>query len=178
MPLISQNPGRMDRRITLRYPVASRNAAGESINQWVEVSPIWANWLPQGGREFRSAQARHADVTGIFRIRHRTDVDQTWRLLHGDDLFEVIVPEVVGRRDYLDLICRAIDQTPGYAAIVSEVLNVELLHDSSTVELHDGSLQLLHSGADAPAAPLAEELLEDGTQVLLHDGSAQLLHAA
>lgn len=176
MPLYSQNPAKLDRRITLQYPVPARNALGESVITWINSTTVWASWLPQGGREFRAAQSLHADATGIFRIRHRTDVDQTWRLIHGDDTFEIIVPQEVERRCYLDLIVRGLDQTPGYGEITETAVDAELLHDGTALNLHDGSLYLLHDATATAASN--EDLLEDGSAALLHDGSAALLEPA
>jgi SPP1 family predicted phage head-tail adaptor len=172
----TDNAGKLDRRITLQYPTYSRNAVGESVRTWVNAANVWASWLPQGGREFRAALSWHADATGIFRIRHRTDITQEWRVVHGDDTFEVIVPQEIDRRCYIDLIVRAIDQSPAYGSTVEAAVDAELLHDGSEWNLHDGSLMLLHDSSAAAASN--DELLEDGTAVLLHDGSSAILEAA
>lgn len=169
------NAGQLDRRVTLQYPTYAQNSMGESIRTWVNAATVWASWLPQGGREFRSALSWHSDASGVYRIRHRTDVTAEWRLIHGDDTFEIIVPSEVERRCYLDLIVRAIDQSPGYGTADDEAVDAELLHDGTEYNLHDGSLMLLSGSSETPAE--SGELLEDGTNLLLHDGSNALLAA-
>ena len=143
MPIVAQNASRMDRRISLRYPIRSRLAAGGVAETWVEVGGVWAQWLPRSSREFYAAQAKMSDATGVFVIRHRTDIDHTWRIVNGDDLFEVIGVEEVGRRDALNVTARALNQTPGSAP---SVLNP---HDGadSFVALHDGQPVALHPAA-------------------------------
>jgi SPP1 family predicted phage head-tail adaptor len=135
----AQNPGKMDRRIILRYPFTGRDSEGGVTTEWIEASTVWAAWLPQGSREFMAAQALHAEATGVFRIRHRSDIDSTWRAVKGDDLFEIIGVTEIGRREYLDLAVRALDQTTGSA------LRVRLLHDGSARLLHDSTPVLLHA---------------------------------
>lgn len=160
----------MDRRIALRYPVTGRGPDGAALIQWVELGSIWAQWLGGGSRELVAAQARHAETTGILRIRHRGDIGATWRVVKGDDLFELTGdPMEIGRREYLDLPVRALDQSPESA------LSVRLLHDGTTVLLHDGSVEPLHPPA---LAAIGSRLLHDGSNVLLHDNSNAELHAA
>lgn len=138
------NPGRLDRRIALLWPLATRNAIGESVDAWVEGATVAANWLPASSREFQAAKARHSETSGVFRIRFRQDISSAWRLLHGDDLFKLTGdPIEVGRREFLDLPVAALDQSPASA------LSVRLLHgDSEAIRLlHDDSAVLLHPAA-------------------------------
>ena len=141
----SINPGKLDRRVALRWPLPARSESGESADTWVDGATVWAQWLPASSREFMAAKARHAETTGIFRIRHRSDVTAAWRLVHSGDLFKLAGdPIEIGRREYLDLPVAALDQSPGLG------LNVRLLHGDDA-----GALRLLH----------------DGTPVLLHDAA-------
>lgn len=141
-PFTASNPARLDRRLTLRYPLIERSATGAAVETWVEGVSVWAEWLPASSREFIAAQARNAETTGVFRIRHRVDVGATWRVVHGDDLFKLTGdPLEVGRRDYLDLPVASLNQSPGSARAV------RMLHDGSARLLHDGSPALLHNAA-------------------------------
>ena len=48
------------------------------------------------------------------RLRHRLDVKPFWRLINGGDVFEIVPPTAeIGRRQFLDLTCRAINQATG-----------------------------------------------------------------
>lgn len=141
----SINPGRLDRRISLRYPLATRDEMGASVEQWVESATVWGGWVQRNSREFIAALARNAETTGVLRIRHRTDVQATWRLVSGDDLFALSGdPIEEGRREYILLAVRALNQSPG------DALSVEVLHgddSSAIVLLHDGTPQLLNPAA-------------------------------
>ena len=140
MITMSLNPGKLDRRIILRAPDHSRTPSGEDIVTWIEVQTIWAAWLSRDSDEFIAAQARNAETTGVVRIRHRIDITAQWQFTMGDDVFEVIGdPVEVGRREYLDLPVRALNQSPG------DALSVCQLHDRSPRRLHDGSYRELHA---------------------------------
>lgn len=104
MSLSSLNPGKLDRLITPRYPVASRGTSGSAkIASWTETTTSWAAWMPEGGREYVAASARRSDVTGVLRIRYRADVRSTWRITADGVLYEILGVSEVGRRSYLDL---------------------------------------------------------------------------
>lgn len=138
------NPGRLDRRISLRSPLQSKSATGAVTNSWVDAGSVWASWLPQSGREFAAAQARHSEATGVFRIRHRTDIDPTWQIVNGDDLFGVVAVMEVGRREYIDLIVKATDQSPGSSL---SVLQLEGTAGSEFLLLEDSTPLLTESAA-------------------------------
>ena len=115
------DPGRLDRRITLSEFTATRDSVGGVVTSWDDVATVWATKVPQGGGRLYAAEAKHYEQTLLYRIRHRTDVAPGWRLTHGDDVFEITNVEELGRRHFLELSCRAIDQTPGDAAAVGLV---------------------------------------------------------
>lgn len=141
----SVNPARLDRRITLQYSLPTRNAMGESVAGWVEAATVWAGWLKRESREFIAAQTRNAETTGVLRIRHRTDVAATWRIVAGDDVFEVLGdPIEEGRREYLLLSVRALNQSP------SDALSVLILEGTDST-----ALLLLEDGAPLQLEPAA-----------------------
>lgn len=138
------NPGRLDRRIRLLYALNQKTSTGAVRKEWVDAGNAWASWVPQGGREFASAKARHSEATGLFRIRHRGDIDTTWQLVNGDDLFGIVAVEEVGRREYLNLIVKASDQSPASAL---SVLTLEGGDGSSFLQLEDSTPLLLEPAA-------------------------------
>lgn len=139
------NPGALDRRIRLDYPVATRNADGGESITWIEAANVWASrTFNQGGRLY-AAEAKHYDAGLTYRIRARTDVAPGWRLVHGDDVFEITAIEELGRVHLFELSVRAIDQTPHSA------LSILRLHDGTEpFLLHgDSGYFLLHQAQAA-----------------------------
>ncbi len=138
------NPGALDRRIRLDYPVASRNADGGESITWLEAANVWASRTFNTGGRLYAAEAKHFDAGLTYRIRARTDVAAGWRLVHGDDVFEIIAVEELGRLHLFELSVRSIDQTPHTA------LAVFRLHDrTEPFLLHGNGYFLLHREQDA-----------------------------
>jgi SPP1 family predicted phage head-tail adaptor len=109
----NSDPARLDRRVTLQQAEAARDALGGSVITWADQVTVWAGKAPGSGGRLYAAEAKHYEASLIYRIRHRPDVRAGLRLVHGDDLFEVVHVEEIGRRHFLDLFLRGLDQTPG-----------------------------------------------------------------
>lgn len=108
----SKDPGRLDRRIALLYSVPSRDAMGGEVKSWYEEATVWASKRVEPGRRIFSGDEKHSEAIITFRIRHRPDVAAFWRVIHGDDIYEIIAPPTeLGRRHLLELQCLAIDQS-------------------------------------------------------------------
>lgn len=117
MLISNYNPGRLDRRITLQSSASARDAAGGTVLTWSSLAtsvPAEKN-PPRGGRMF-AAEAKHQEASTIFRIRYRTDVTAFMRLIHGAATYEITHLVEVGRAQFLDLECRALDQPTQNAA--------------------------------------------------------------
>lgn len=174
MPLYGHNPGKLDRRIALRYPRETQSGTGAITKVWVQGARLWAQWLPTGGREFTAAQARHAEATGVIRIRYRTDLDATWQLRLGDDVFEILALQEVGRRDYLDLTVRALDQSPATNLIerIAMALAATFAAAASAVK---GAFT---GGAVAGTAALTASAVKDAAASAALTGTATLAASA
>lgn len=135
--------GSLDRRIRLDYPTVTRTATGGEETVWFIGASVWASKTSTSGGRLYSAESKNYDANLTFRIRARSDVVPGWRLVHGDDVFEIIAIEEVGRSQLMDLAVRAINQSPHSA------LSALLLHDGTPFLLHDGTALLLHREQDA-----------------------------
>ena len=130
----SVNPGRLDRRLTLLSPLGTRSESGARIDSWATTATVWGQWLPQGGREFTSAQARHAEATGLFRLRYRSDLTPEARLVCEGALYEVLAITELGRREYLELAVRSLYAASGeIQAPTVKAFLVDLAADVSEV---------------------------------------------
>jgi SPP1 family predicted phage head-tail adaptor len=107
------DPGRLDRRVTLQYSVGERDAVGGRSLTWYDAATVWAAREYVHGGRFFAAEEKHFESLLAYRIRHRSDVRAGMRLIHGDDTFEIVSVDDAGRRRFLELTCRAIDQDTG-----------------------------------------------------------------
>lgn len=73
--------GELQEPITLQSRSVAKDAAGQEVITWVDVANVWAKVIPLNAREFFAASAVQQEQTLRFRIRARTDVVPTWRLV-------------------------------------------------------------------------------------------------
>lgn len=98
----------LDRRILIQAKAAGRDEAGGPINTWVNVLPgdgmVWANILDLTGRQFVAAGGTHNAVQTEIRIRRRTGLVPSMRVLHGSVVYDI---QAVLERDrtWLVLMC-------------------------------------------------------------------------
>lgn len=152
MSLTSGNlhPGKLDRRVVLRYKSVTRDAMGGEVVEWVNAATVWASNAPLSGGRMYSAEAKHYDSSLQYTIRHRTDVEAGWRLVHGDDVFEITFTDPgESRNQYLTLSLRAVDQSIGYADrdTGTDVLLLEGTDATALFLLEDESNLLLETAA-------------------------------
>lgn len=140
--LRTNNPGRMDRRIKLYALEETRERGGGVVKSWLHVASRWATWTALTGREIQQAEGKLSLLSGIFRIRWYQFITSRWRVVFGDQHYEIVSPPIeVGRKEFLDLVVTSTaDSAP------NQILDdVRLMHDLSSRRLHDGSFVLLHS---------------------------------
>lgn len=105
----TSNPGQLDSRVRLSYPAISRDTDGGAPVSYVSAGTFWAQRDPVGGGRVYAAEAKHYETTHTYRLRFNADVMAGWRLVHGTDVFEVVSVLPVGRKDYMDLPCRKLE---------------------------------------------------------------------
>ena len=96
----------LDRIITIQQQMTTRDSFGSEIITWVDLDEVWASFRPQTATErFRNeSNIVQATTTAAFRIRYRSDLDETMRIVHDGHEWDIQGIIEVGRRDKLDLI--------------------------------------------------------------------------
>lgn len=101
--------GNLDRRGQLLRRVLTRNTFGEEVVTYVAYAELWMERRDIGGREFFAAQQVNAEVTSRFRIRFRTDVLMTDRILCEGKSYNIAAPpQEIGRREGLEILGSAV----------------------------------------------------------------------
>lgn len=102
--------GRLDRRAELRHIVKTRDAGtGQEIESWPSAYvTVWAERNDQRGREFFAAQQLNGETAASFRIRHRTDVLMTDRIICEGLSYDIHSIAEIGRREGLDIMATAV----------------------------------------------------------------------
>ena len=88
----------------------TQDATGATVPTWSEFARVYAEIRAASGREAAVAQQMNAEVSTIVKIRHRTDVTPSCRVVYGARVFDVqAILDEDGRSRYLKLMCREVE---------------------------------------------------------------------
>ena len=81
---------------------------GSRIETWVKVDDVWAGVDQTGTSEsFENDAAREIPLRfATFRIRHRADVREDWRVVYDGLAWDVEGISEVGFNRFLDIVCQ------------------------------------------------------------------------
>lgn len=97
--------GRLRRRIVIKQPVEARNGFGDVITTWSTVATVWGSVEPLRGREYMLGQQVQAETTVRIRMRYRSDVLPSWRVVEGAHVYDIKDIVYDPRRREMDLMC-------------------------------------------------------------------------
>lgn len=115
MPRYSVNPGEMRTKITMQSPTISIDAGAAQVTTFASVSrnPVmYARWVNVHGAETATDDALKSTQRAHVTIRHRTDIDTTWRVIKDDgSAWNIIsIDTIRGERRFLELL---VERTKG-----------------------------------------------------------------
>jgi len=99
--------GEYRNRIILQKPVQAVSDFGETEISYEDVATVPAAIEWESGRRFESAKQLNAEVQGVIRIRHRSDVKPDWRIQYGGRYISILTIANLRERDVeLQLNCK------------------------------------------------------------------------
>ena len=97
--------GKLRHRVTIQEkPTVTRDGFGGEVPGWTEVDTVWAAVEPLGGREFLEGRSLEAIVDTRIRIRYRTGLVPSMRVVWGSHTYgiqAVIEPKSAHREIHL-----------------------------------------------------------------------------
>lgn len=103
--------GRMRERVTLQSRSTTRDAAGGKTAGWNDLGTdpeVWADVRYISGVEAIKADAMTSMKRASIRIRFRSDVDETMRVVHRGVALEIRAALPSDDRAWLNLACEAV----------------------------------------------------------------------
>ena len=96
------DPGKLDRRITLRSATIAKDSFGEDVRTYSDLANVWAKveyrGIPKEGEETSTTTS----VNKVrFTIRYRSDVDATNKISWNSNTYEIEGVSLEGRERYL-----------------------------------------------------------------------------
>lgn len=105
--------GTLNKRITIQRKTSAQDEWGEPQESWQDVASVWANILTMTGRGFVNQEVvaggtEIARATTSIRIRKRSGIDATMRVVHAGTIYDIkaVLPDHEGD-EYLDLAVAA-----------------------------------------------------------------------
>jgi len=99
----------MNDRVQILKRIPGRDSAGQPVETWPVLRPVWANVKFQSGAGAMRANADLSIVKCSIRIRVRRDVDASMRVRHlGIDYdIKAVLPDSEDR-DFMFLVCESV----------------------------------------------------------------------
>ena len=98
--------GKYNRRILLQRPADQRLPSGQPApGGWQDIARPWAWIKGKSGSEAVVADLEVSSTVASMRIRYRTDVDASWRVVYRGEPYDIkaVLPDEAGR-EHVDLV--------------------------------------------------------------------------
>ena len=86
--------GDLNHRISLQYKTIVMDSMGGRTETWNTAATVWAKKTPYRSDEAMQAMKETGTLTINYRIRYRTDVRASWRILDGNKYLAIIGPPI------------------------------------------------------------------------------------
>lgn len=100
--------GKLDRRIVLQAFTTTQDGYGEENESWSTFATVWAQVMPFTGRERFVADQVSGEADTRFRIRWRSDIDVTQRIVYDGDTYDIEGVIEIGRHEGLEILAKAL----------------------------------------------------------------------
>lgn len=98
--------GKLREPIALYSPGVTRDAIGQEVVAWVFVANVWAQIIPLNAREFFTAAAIQQEHTVHMRLRARSDILVSWRIVWGEMDYDVTGVQPIPGGEYVDVYAK------------------------------------------------------------------------
>lgn len=95
--------GKLTDRITIQHKTSVQDSFGQPIYTWTDLASVWA-WVKfTNGLEYNSGGGEQAETNASMRIRWRTDLNTSMRVLFKTKTYNIKAVLPSSDRDYIDL---------------------------------------------------------------------------
>jgi len=108
--------GSMDRRVLLQVGTESVATNGERQSTWSNYGWRWADMASMSATESVSGDMLMVSTSATFRLHYDANVNEKYRLIYRNRIFNISGVNEVGRHQYMDLICEAGDMIESFTA--------------------------------------------------------------
>ena len=113
------NPGKLNKRITIKKLPASQDSFGDQaeitdVSQLDDIATVWASIMPLRGRDLLAAEKFNSEITHRIQIRYRPGITAAILIIFNSRTFKLIGPPInVSEQNVLiELMCKELVQCP------------------------------------------------------------------
>lgn len=102
--------GQLRTKITIQQPTITTGVDAAQVPTWANVSTnptVWARWVNAHGQEMLQSDALQSQQRAVVTIRHRTDIQESWRIQRVSDssYWQIVsVDAVRGQNRWVELL--------------------------------------------------------------------------
>lgn len=82
--------GRLNKKVTVQYPVVAPDGMGGFTETWTNLDTIWAALWPISAKEQIQSMSNTMETTHRVRARYRSDIKHNYRIKFGNRCFNII----------------------------------------------------------------------------------------
>lgn len=103
------DPGQLNRKITLLKPTETRSAAGALKTSYSTLATVWANVSLRHGDVKTEDEISRNEQIGYFVIRYRSGITRDHRITYKGDTYKIRSIREEGINNYLEIKAEYID---------------------------------------------------------------------
>lgn len=109
------NPGDLRTVITLQEPTITTDAGAAQVAGYANAATnpqVWARWVMAHGNEAVNSEALKTTQRATVTIRHRSDIQTTWRILKGLEVWQILsIDPVQDKKHWVELVVERVKGT-------------------------------------------------------------------
>lgn len=107
------NPGDLRTVITLQEPTITTDAGAAQVAGYANAATnpqVWARWVMAHGTEAVNSEALRTTQRATVTIRHRSDIQTTWHILKGLEVWQIIsIDPVQDKNHWVELVVERVN---------------------------------------------------------------------
>ncbi len=101
--------GKMRYRITLQFPADTVDDYGNAVEDWQDLTTVWADIVPVSGREYLTANQATSETQYKIYIRYIAGVNAKMRIIHGSKVYEILAVLGDKRSNMLTMMVKEVE---------------------------------------------------------------------
>jgi SPP1 family predicted phage head-tail adaptor len=98
--------GKLDRRIVIKTPTVTQDSHGGKVTTWTTLATVYASVTHLKGREHLVGGQFTPEAEVKFRLRYRSDFDESAQITHDGVAYDILHIAEIGRRRGLEVLAK------------------------------------------------------------------------